>query len=268
MESAILLQFTYKEHFYRRKEDFMNTKHVIAIASGKGGVGKSTVSANLAVSLARLGKNVALVDLDIYGFSIPKMFSIKAKPKTFNGKIIPVEAEGVKIMSMGFLIKGNEPVVWRGPMLGKMIEHFTRDVIWGELDYMILDLPPGTGDIALDMHHYIPQSKEIIVTTPHPTATHVAERAGVMAQKANHDILGVIENMSYFTPPGSKEEYQLFGKGGGEKLADTLGTEVIAQLPIEPLSEGVEMSAIYKEESQLYSQYKHLAEKIDQLLMG
>lgn len=246
----------------------MNNAHIIAIASGKGGVGKSTVSANLAVSLAREGKNVALIDLDIYGFSIPKMFSITASPKTINGKIIPVESHGVKIMSMGFLVKGNEPIVWRGPMLGKMIEHFTKDVIWGELDYMILDLPPGTGDIALDMHHYIPQSKEIIVTTPHPTAAHVAERAGVMAQKANHDILGIVENMSYFTPPNSEEKYYIFGKNGGDNLANTLQTEVLVKLPIEPVEEDKISSAIYTEESPLYYAYKELAQKVQLLLQG
>ncbi|MFZ3588056.1 Mrp/NBP35 family ATP-binding protein [Bacillus sp. DJP31] len=241
------------------------SRNVIAIASGKGGVGKSTVAANLAVSLVRLGKSVALVDLDIYGFSIPKMFSITSRPRTVNGKIIPVEAEGVKIMSMGFLVKGNEPIVWRGPMLGKMIEHFTKDVIWGELDYMILDLPPGTGDIALDMHHHLPEIKEIIVTTPHPTAAHVAERAGVMAQKANHDILGIVENMCYFTPPESNEKFYIFGNGGGVKLASLLDTDVIAQLPIEPLVEN-DTVAIYREGCISYQKYMEFAQRVDVLL--
>ncbi|RXT05793.1 Mrp/NBP35 family ATP-binding protein [Ammoniphilus sp. CFH 90114] len=238
---------------------------IIAVTSGKGGVGKSTVSVNLALSLARLGKNVALIDLDIYGFSVPKILNLTSKPKTMNGKIIPVESHGVKVMSMGFLVKGNDPIVWRGPMLGKIVENFVKDVLWGELDYAILDLPPGTGDVALDLHHFIPQSKEIIVTTPHPTATHVAERAGTMALKTKHDILGVIENMSYFIPPASEEKFFLFGKGGGDQLATDLHTEVIARLPIEPPREGSATPSVFEQGSELYNHYMKLAEKVDQL---
>ncbi|PGS52385.1 Mrp/NBP35 family ATP-binding protein [Bacillus sp. AFS041924] len=241
----------------------MLSGNVIAITSGKGGVGKSTVSANLAVSLARKGKRVALIDLDIYGFSIPKMLNTFTSPKTFNGKIIPVETHGVKIMSMGFFIKNNDPVVWRGPMLGKMVEHFSKDVIWGELDYCILDMPPGTGDIALDMHHIIPQSKEIIVTTPHQTASIVAERAGTMALKANHDILGVVENMSYFQPNDRSEKYYIFGKGGGDLLADRLGTKVLAKLPIEEVIENSDTPSIYDENTILFHHYNELATTIN-----
>ncbi|MEW9671977.1 Mrp/NBP35 family ATP-binding protein [Ammoniphilus sp. 3BR4] len=237
---------------------------IIAVTSGKGGVGKSTVSVNLALSLARLGKNVALIDLDIYGFSVPKILNIASKPKTMNGKIIPVESHGVKVMSMGFLVKGNDPIVWRGPMLGKIVENFTKDVIWGELDYAVLDLPPGTGDVALDLHHFIPQSKEILVTTPHPTATHVAERAGTMALKTKHEILGVVENMSYFSPPHSEEKYYLFGKGGGNQLAEELHTEVISRLPMEPPREGSDTPSVYEPGSVLYDRYMDLARKIDQ----
>lgn len=242
----------------------MLSGNVIAITSGKGGVGKSTVSTNLAISLARQGKRVALIDLDIYGFSIPKMMNVDFRPKTFNGKIIPVESHGVKIMSMGFLIKNNDPVVWRGPMLGKMVDHFSKDVIWGELDYYILDMPPGTGDVALDIHHSIPQSKEIIVTTPHQTAAIVAERAGTMALKANHDILGVVENMSYFTPKASQEKYYIFGKGGGDLLADRLGTEVLAKLPIEEVIETSPTPSIYNENTSLFHHYNQLANAINQ----
>lgn len=240
----------------------MLSGEVIAITSGKGGVGKSTVSVNLAISLAKLGKTVALIDLDIYGFSIPKLLNITYKPKTMNGKMIPVESHGVKVMSMGFLLGGNDPVVWRGPMLGKMVEHFTNDVFWGELDYVILDLPPGTGDVALDMHHMIPQSKEIIVTTPHPAATYVAERAGVMATKANHEILGVVENMSYFTPPNSEEKFLIFGAGGGDSLAEALGTEVLARFPIAPPNEQGDVQVIYEDGSLLGSLYMELATRI------
>ncbi|WP_421380963.1 Mrp/NBP35 family ATP-binding protein [Bacillus salacetis] len=241
----------------------MLAEHVIAVTSGKGGVGKSTVSTNLAISLARRGKNVALIDLDIYGFSVPKIMNLKDRPKTFNGKIIPVESHGVKVMSMGFLIKNNEPVVWRGPMLGKMVEHFSKDVMWGELDYCILDMPPGTGDIALDMHHHIPQSKEIIVTTPHQTAALVAERAGTMALKAKHDILGVVENMSYFQPEDSQKKYHLFGSGGGEILAETLGADLLAQLPIQEPDQDSETQAIYGEGSLLFEHYENLAALIE-----
>lgn len=236
---------------------------VIAVTSGKGGVGKSTVAVNLALSLARKGKQVALIDLDIYGFSVPKILNLTSKPRTMNGKIIPVESHGVKVMSMGFLVNGNDPIVWRGPMLGKMVEHFAKDVLWGKLDYVILDLPPGTGDVALDMHHFIPQSKEIIVTTPHPTATHVAERAGTMAINTKHEILGIVENMAYFTPPNSQEKYFIFGKGGGDYLASQLQSEVIARLPIEPVQEGESPSSLYTEGSVLYNHYMKLAETVE-----
>ncbi len=244
----------------------MLTGTVIAVTSGKGGVGKSTVAVNLALSLARKGKQVALIDLDIYGFSVPKILNLTSKPKTMNGKIIPVESHGVKVMSMGFLVNGNDPIVWRGPMLGKMVEHFTNDVIWGKLDYVVLDLPPGTGDVALDMHHFIPQSKEIIVTTPHPTATHVAERAGTMAINTKHEILGIVENMAYFTPLNSQEKYYLFGKGGGDQLASQLNSEVIARLPIEPAQDDVAPSSIYTEGSVLYEHYMKLAESVENKL--
>ncbi|WP_425451984.1 Mrp/NBP35 family ATP-binding protein [Bacillus taeanensis] len=238
---------------------------IIAVTSGKGGVGKSTVAANLALSLAEQGKRVALIDLDIYGFSIPKLLNITSRPKTINGKIIPVGAHGLSVMSMGFLVKENEPIVWRGPMLGKMLEHFFNDVIWGELDYTILDLPPGTGDVALDMHQMLPQCKEIIVTTPHEAAAHVAERAGTMAIKTKHEILGVVENMAYFQPPESEKKYYLFGKGGGQKLAHTLGTEVLASLPLEIPNEDGETPSIYKESSTLNTHYMTLAEKVAEL---
>lgn len=170
----------------------------IAIASGKGGVGKSTVTVNLAVALARKGKRVGLIDADIYGFSIPDMMGIEEGPVVDEGTIIPVERFGVKVMSMGFFIRENSPVIWRGPMLGKMLRQFFADVGWGELDYLLLDLPPGTGDVALDVHQMLPHSKEIIVTTPHATAAFVAARAGSMALQTEHEILGVIENMAYY----------------------------------------------------------------------
>ncbi|MDB5085256.1 MAG: ATP-binding protein, partial [Bacilli bacterium] len=175
-----------------------NTKtKFLAIASGKGGVGKSTVTANLAAALARLGYRVGVLDADIYGFSIPAIFGLgERKPALVEGLIMPVQEEGVKIISMGFFVPDNNPVIWRGPMLGKMLRNFFAEVHWGDLDVMLLDLPPGTGDVAMDVHQMLPKSVEIIITTPHPGAAEVAARAGTMAIKTNHDILGVIENMS------------------------------------------------------------------------
>ncbi|PID22159.1 chromosome partitioning protein ParA [Sporosarcina sp. P3] len=204
----------------------------ISIASGKGGVGKSTVSVNLAVALARRGKKVGLIDADIYGFSVPDMMGITAMPEVKENRIIPVERFGVKVISMGFFVEDNAPVVWRGPMLGKVLDQFFRDVDWGELDYLLLDLPPGTGDVALDIHQMIPASKEIVVTTPHPTAAFVAARAGAMALQTEHELLGVIENMSWFASKATGEKEYVFGQGGGIRLSEELRTELLGQIPL------------------------------------
>ena len=204
----------------------------ISIASGKGGVGKSTVSVNLAVALARSGKKVGLIDADIYGFSVPDMMGIKDMPVVKDDRIYPVERLGVKVISMGFFVENNAPIVWRGPMLGKVLDQFFRDVEWGELDYLLLDLPPGTGDVALDIHQMLPSSKEIVVTTPHPTAAFVAARAGAMALQTDHEILGVIENMAWFEAKTTGEREYVFGKGGGPKLAEELRTELLGQIPL------------------------------------
>lgn len=210
----------------------LNDTKFICIASGKGGVGKSTVSVNLAVALARLGKKVGLIDADIYGFSVPDMMGVQTMPKVVDDRIFPVERFGVKMISMGFFVENNAPVVWRGPMLGKVLDQFFRDVEWGELDYLLLDLPPGTGDIALDIHQMLPESNEIIVTTPHPTAAFVAARAGAMAIKTNHNIIGVVENMSWFQSNVSGEKEFVFGKGGGQKLSEELRADLLAQIPL------------------------------------
>lgn len=204
----------------------------IAVASGKGGVGKSTVSVNLAVALARIGKKVGIIDADIYGFSVPDMMGITTRPVIRGERIIPVDRFGVKVISMGFFVEDNSPIIWRGPMLGKMLQQFFTEVEWGDLDYLLLDLPPGTGDVALDVHSMLPSCKEIIVTTPHPTASIVAARAGVMALKTDHEIIGVVENMSYFESKKTGEKEYVFGKGGGERLANELQTTLLGQLPL------------------------------------
>lgn len=204
----------------------------LAVASGKGGVGKSTVSVNLAISLARLGKKVGLIDADIYGFSVPDMMGITVRPTIEGDKLLPVERFGVKVMSMGFFVEENAPVVWRGPMLGKMLNNFFHEVEWGEVDYIVLDLPPGTGDVALDVHTMLPSSKEIIVSTPHPTAAFVAARAGSMAIKTDHEVVGVIENMAYYESAKTGEREYVFGKGGGDKLAEELKVPLLGRIPL------------------------------------
>lgn len=238
----------------------------IAIASGKGGVGKSTVTVNLAAALTRLGKKVGIIDADIYGFSIPDMMGIKVKPKIVNNTILPVEHHGVKVISMGFFVEDNSPVIWRGPMLGKMLGQFFTDVAWGEIDYILLDLPPGTGDIALDVHQMLPASKEIIVTTPHPTASYVAARAGSMAKQTNHEIVGIIENMSYLACSKCGTKEYVFGRGGGTALAEQLQTKLLAQIPLgapdNHPSEPEYSPSIYKANSFVGDIYANLAKQI------
>lgn len=245
-----------------------NQTTFIAIASGKGGVGKSTVSVNLAVSLARLGKKVGLIDADIYGFSVPDMMGITSRPLVKGNKIIPVDRFGVKVISMGFFVEDNSPVIWRGPMLGKMLNNFFTEVEWGELDYLLLDLPPGTGDVALDVHTMLPSCKEIIVTTPHPTAAFVAARAGAMALRTNHEVIGVIENMSYFESRLTGEKEFVFGQGGGDKLAEELQTELLGRLPLQQPDWDEEDFApsVYDEEHQIGKIYREISEKIVDVL--
>lgn len=232
----------------------------IAVASGKGGVGKSTVTVQLAKALSRLGYQVGIVDADIYGFSIPTIMEIDELPIIEDGLILPVEHDGVKVMSMSFFIKDNNPVIWRGPMLGKMLRQFIEEVQWGEVDYVFIDMPPGTGDVALDVHQMFPQCREIIVTTPHTAASHVAVRAGIMALQTDHQVIGVIENMSYYQCVGCEDKVYLFGKGGGQALADKLNTTLLAQIPIVPDEPHVDNR--HKVELEIEKIYNQLAESI------
>jgi ATP-binding protein involved in chromosome partitioning len=236
----------------------------IAIASGKGGVGKSTVTVNIATALQRLGKKVGIIDADIYGFSVPDMMGIEERPVVRGKKIIPVERFGVKVISMGFFVEDNSPIIWRGPMLGKMLNSFFSEVEWGDLDYLLLDLPPGTGDIAMDVHELLPTCKEIIVTTPHPTAAFVAARAGQMAMKTEHEILGVIENMSYFQSKTTGEKEYVFGEGGGAKLAEVLKTKVLGNLPLQQpyMDEEVFAPSVYQKDHPTGQEFHRIAAKI------
>jgi len=206
---------------------------VIAVASGKGGVGKSTVTANLAVALAQRGHAVGLIDADVYGPTIPLMFGMAAvAPASHEGKLVPPEAHGVKVVSMGFFLEDDEPVIWRGPMLGRAMEQFLGDVLWGSPDYLLIDLPPGTGDIALTIAQMLPAAEMIVVTTPQEAAAKIAAKAAKMAVLTKHRIIGVVENMSYFVCPSCGEKHFSFGHGGGFEIARAAGTTLLGRIPL------------------------------------
>ncbi|HKG35390.1 MAG TPA: P-loop NTPase [Solirubrobacterales bacterium] len=208
-------------------------KNVVCVASGKGGVGKSTMTANLAAALSAEGHPAGALDCDVYGYSIPRMLGVQARPEV-NGerKIMPLQAAGgVKVMSIGFFVEENSAVVWRGPMLHKAIQQFLEDVAWGELEYLLLDLPPGTGDVSMTLAQLLPQAKFLIVTTPQPAAQSVAQRAAEMAAKVDLEVLGVVENMSGFTTPAG-ERFTIFGEGGGQLLADELDVPLLGKVPL------------------------------------
>ncbi|HEX6390140.1 MAG TPA: P-loop NTPase [Solirubrobacteraceae bacterium] len=208
-------------------------QNVICIGSGKGGVGKSTLTANLAAALAAEGKRVGVLDADVWGYSIPRMFGLGSDrpPVSPERKIVPLEAHGVKVMSIGFFVEEDSAVVWRGPMLHKALTQFLEDVAWGALDYLLVDLPPGTGDVSMTLSQLLPDAKFLIVTTPQPTAQKVARRSAEMAHKVNLEIAGVVENMSGFTTP-SGERFQIFGEGGGQELADELDVPMLGKIPL------------------------------------
>ncbi len=213
---------------------------VIGISSGKGGVGKSSLTANLAVTLARAGKRVGIIDADVWGFSIPKMMGVEHPPNVLDDLLLPPIAYGVSVISMDYFVQPDQAVVWRGPMLHKALEQFLVDVHWGSPDYLLIDMPPGTGDVAISISQYLPRSEIVVVTTPQPTAQRVAVRAGLMARKVNQDIIGVVENMSWFTGDDGKR-YEIFGSGGGEALAAELDVPMLGQIPLVPaLREGAD----------------------------
>lgn len=217
-------------------------KNIIAVASGKGGVGKSTVAVNLAVALAKTGASVGLVDTDIYGPSIPTMFGLQNERPNINTqrKLIPLEKYGVKLLSMGFLVNPEEAVVWRGPMVSSAVKQFLTDAVWGELDYLIMDLPPGTGDIQLTIVQTVPLSGAVIVSTPQEVALDDARKGVAMFKKVNVPVLGVVENMAYFIPPDAPDKkYYIFGKDGARNLADKLQVPFLGEVPLQqPIREG------------------------------
>jgi len=228
-------------HEEGRSNPFMapgSRTRVLGISSGKGGVGKSSVTVNCAVALARLGHQVAVLDADVYGFSVPKMLGLTQAPVVIDDMIVPPVAHGVQVISIGFFVDDDQPVMWRGPMLHKALEQFLVDVYWGEPDFLLVDMPPGTGDVALSMAQYLPRTEMYVVTTPQAAAQRVAQRTGHMARKVNLSLRGVIENMSWFTGDDGTR-YELFGRGGGASLAEVLGVPLLARLPLVPaLREG------------------------------
>jgi ATP-binding protein involved in chromosome partitioning len=208
--------------------------NIIAISSGKGGVGKSTVTTNLAVALAQQGARVGLMDADVYGPNIPRMMGVNAPPPVENEKIIPLQAHGVKIMSLGFMIERDQPAIWRGPIIMKIITQFLRDVQWGELDYFLVDMPPGTGDAQLSLVQATLVHGAVIVTTPQEVASGDALRGAKMFERVAVPVTGIVENMSYFICPHCEEKHRIFGAGGGKRLADELGVPLLAEVPFFP----------------------------------
>ena len=206
---------------------------VLLIASGKGGVGKSSVTTNLAVALAKRENDVAVIDADVWGFSIPRMLGITEPPSVVDDMLIPPVAHGVRSISMGFFAEEDQRVIWRGPMLHKSLNQFLTDVAWDEPDFLLIDLPPGTGDTAISLAGFLPDSEMLVVTTPQIAAQSVAQRAAFMAEKVDIEVRGVIENMSWFTGDDG-QRYELFGEGGGGALAEKLGVPLLGQIPLVP----------------------------------
>lgn len=241
---------------------------MLGITSGKGGVGKSSVTVNLAIALAQLGHRVAIIDADVYGFSVPNMMGITQEPElTERQQIIPPVKHGVKVVSIGFFVDEDKPVMWRGPMLHKALQQFLTDVVWGDVDYLVIDMPPGTGDVAMSMSKLLSNAEVFVVTTPQLAAQTVAQRSGAMARELGLSLAGVVENMSWFTGDDGKK-YELFGSGGGQALAEKLSTELVARVPLIPaLREGGDIGepvTVASPDSEVAQVFAELAKKIEQ----
>ncbi len=237
----------------------------LLISSGKGGVGKSSVTVNLAVALAARGHSVGIIDADVYGFSVPRMLGIDRDPTLIDQMILPPDKWGVRAISMGYFVPDGQAVIWRGPMLHKALEQFLTDVYWDEPDFLLVDMPPGTGDIALSLSQYLPRGEVYVVTTPQPAAQKVARLSAAMAEKVHLEVKGVIENMSWFTGDDGKR-YEIFGSGGGQELADELKVPLLAKIPLlEPLREGGDTGrpiAAVDPDSEVGQAFATLAERV------
>jgi ATP-binding protein involved in chromosome partitioning len=216
------------------KQSIPGVKNIIAVSSGKGGVGKSTVAVNLSVALARMGHRVGLLDTDVYGPNVPIMVGVNEEPAVHGQKLVPHEAYGVKVMSLGFLNRGDRPVVWRGPMLHTAVRQFLYDVEWGELDYLVVDMPPGTGDAQLSLAQLVPVQGAVLVTTPQEVAMADVRKAFNMFDQVHIPVLGIVENMSYFVCPNCSEKHAIFGTGGGESLSSLFKTSLLGKIPLSP----------------------------------
>jgi ATP-binding protein involved in chromosome partitioning len=252
--------------------DQPNLGKIIAISSGKGGVGKSTVAANLAVALAQAGLRIGVMDADVYGPNIPRMFGVNERPPVFGGKIQPLEAYGVKLMSLGFLVERDAPAIWRGPIIMKIVNQFLRDVDWGQLDYFIVDLPPGTGDAQLSLVQATHVSGALIVTTPQEVAVGDALRGAKMFERVGVPVIGVVENMSGFTDPETGRYLELFSSGGGQRLADEIGAPLLGSVPLQPqlaaLADEGQPVLIAQPESAAARTLRDIAESLQQKTSG
>jgi ATP-binding protein involved in chromosome partitioning len=216
------------------RQELPGIRNILAVGAGKGGVGKSTTAVNLAVALRRKGARVGLMDTDVYGPNIPQMLGITGQPEVSEErKMIPPEAHGIKVISMGMLVPPDQPVIWRGPMLHGAVQQFMRDVVWGELDYLVVDLPPGTGDVSLSMAQSVPVAGAVVVTTPQGVSVSDVRKAVAMFRQLNIPVLGVIENMSWFECPHCHEKTEIFGRGGGAKMASDLMIPFLGAVPID-----------------------------------
>ncbi len=245
-----------------------SSTRVVGVSSGKGGVGKSSVTVNLAIALSKLGRQVAIMDADVYGFSVPGMLGIRHDPMVIDDLLIPPVAYGVACISIGFFVEGDQPVIWRGPMLHKALEQFLVDVHWGELDYLVLDMPPGTGDVALSMAEYLPKSEVLVVTTPQVAARRVAQRSALAARRLKLPVRGVIENMSWFRGDDGTR-YEIFGRGGGAGLAEDLGVPLLGQVPLVPeIRSGGDVGlpvVVSEPEGEAANAFGNLAEQVEAL---